>query len=143
MTETAPAAIDTIDREIRIRATPETVFDLWVDPTRIVQWMGRTATIDPRPGGAFRLDYNGTDVASGSVLELDRPNRIVLSWGWEAPGDPTPPGSSRVEVTLVADGADTILRLRHSGLAPEAIEGHTQGWDQFLPSLAEVAGPSA
>src|SRR4029078_637948 len=36
------------------------------------------------------------------------PRRIVLTWGWDAPGDATPPGASRVEVDFVPDGDGTI-----------------------------------
>jgi uncharacterized protein YndB with AHSA1/START domain len=139
MTDRATMTPGVIERELRIAASPETVFDLWIDPDRIVMWMGRTATIDPRPGGAFRIDYNGSDIASGEILEIDRPRRLVLSWGWEAVGDATPPGASRVEVSLEPDGDGTILRLRHSGLATEAVQGHAEGWDQFLPGLADAA----
>jgi uncharacterized protein YndB with AHSA1/START domain len=128
-----------VEREVRIAARPETVFAYWTDPARMARWMGRHVTLDPRPGGAYRVDYNGSDIASGTFVEVDPPSRIVLTWGWEAPGDPTPPGASTVEVTLVPDGAGTIVRLRHSGLPSEAVEGHAQGWDQFLPSLVEAA----
>ena len=116
-----------IERELRIAAAPETVFDLLDRPGPDRAWMGRTATIDPRPGGAFRIDYNGSDIASGEILEIDRPRRLVLSWGWEAPGDATPPGASRVEVSLEPDGDGTILRLRHSGLATDAARGPRRG----------------
>ena len=139
MTDQATTSSGVLERQLRISATPETVFDFWVEPDRIVQWMGRSATFEPRPGGAFRLDYNGTDIARGEVLEIDRPRRLVLSWGWEAAGDATPPGASRVEVTLTPDGDGTILQLRHSGLAEAAVTGHAEGWDQFLPGLAAVA----
>jgi hypothetical protein len=44
-----------------------------------------------------------------------------------------------VEVTLEAVGSGTLLRLRHSGLAPEVVEGHAVGWDQFLPALVIAA----
>jgi len=139
MTDHATVAPDVIERELRIAASPETVFDFWTDPDRIVRWMGRTATIEPRPGGTFRIDYNGSDIALGEIVEIDRPRRLVLSWGWEAIGDVTPPGASRVEVDLEPDGDGTILRLRHSGLAVEAVQGHSEGWDQFLPALAAAA----
>jgi uncharacterized protein YndB with AHSA1/START domain len=137
--ETATAAEGTIEREIRIEARPEIVFAFWTDPERMARWMGRDVRLDPRPGGAFRIDYNGTDIARGSFVELDPPRRLVFTWGWEAPGDATPPGGSTVEVTLEAVGSGTLLRLRHSGLAPEVVDGHAVGWDQFLPALASVA----
>lgn len=138
--ETRVAAEGTIERELRIAARPETVFDFWTDPVRMARWMGRDIRLDPRPGGEFRIDYNGTDIALGAFVEVDRPHRLVLTWGWEAPGDATPPGASTVEVTLTPEGDGTLLRLRHSGLAPEAVEGHAVGWDQFLPALAAAAG---
>ena len=144
MTDNATLTTGTIERELRIAARPETVFSFWVEPDRIRTWMGRTVSMDARAGGAYRIDYNGSDIATGEVLEIDPPRRLVLSWGWEAPGDATPPGASRVEVTLTPDGDGTILRLRHTGLAAEAVEGHAVGWDQFLPGLlaAAVASPA-
>lgn len=140
MDGTTTMAEGVIERELRIGARPETVFAFWTDPTKMAQWMGRDVRLDPRPGGEFRIDYNGSDIAAGTFMELEPPTRIVLTWGWEMPGDPTPTGASTVEVTLVPDGDGTILRLRHSGLAADAVTGHAEGWDQFLPSLAEVAG---
>ena len=142
MTDSATLASGVIERELRIAARPETVFAFWVEPERIAQWMGRTVTMEARPGGAYRIDYNGSDIARGEVLEIDPPHRLVLSWGWEAPGDATPPGASRVEVTLTPDGDGTLLHLRHSGFVEAAVEGHAQGWDQFLPGLATVAAAS-
>ena len=136
---TAPAETGSIERELMIAARPETVFAYFVDPERIVRWMGRTAELDATPGGIFRIDYNGTDIARGAFVEVDAPRRVVFTWGWEAPRDATPPGASTVEVTLTPEGDGTRLRLRHFGLPAEAVEGHAVGWDQFLPTLADVA----
>jgi uncharacterized protein YndB with AHSA1/START domain len=82
---------------------------------------------------------NGKDIAEGEYLELDPPNRLVISWGWQGEGHPVPPGSSRVEVTLTQEGEGTMLRLIHSGLPEGTESGHEQGWDMFLPRLAVVA----
>jgi uncharacterized protein YndB with AHSA1/START domain len=139
MDPTTATETGSLERELTIAARPETVFAYFVDPERIVRWMGRTAELEATPGGLFRIDYNGTDVARGQFLEIDAPRGVVFTWGWEAPGDPTPPGASTVEVTLTPDGERTRVHLRHFGLAPETVEGHGVGWDQFLPTLAEVA----
>ena len=128
-----------IEREVRIAARPETVFAFWTEPEKMARWMGRDIRLEPRPGGVFRIDYNGSDIASGTFVEVSPPSRIVLTWGWEAAGDPTPPGCSTVEVDFVPDGDGTIVRLRHSGLVDDAVEGHAVGWDQFLPSLVAAA----
>jgi uncharacterized protein YndB with AHSA1/START domain len=136
--EASVAAEGAIEREMRIGASPETVFDHWVDPVRLARWMGRDIVLEARPGGAYRIDYNGSDIASGSYVEVDRPHRLVMTWGWEASGDPTPPGASLVEVTFERDGDGTVLRLRHSMLVPEAVAGHAEGWDYFLGRLTEA-----
>ena len=139
-TETADGVIE---REIRIEAPPRTVFGFFTDPVRMARWMGRTVTLDARPGGAYRIDYNGSDIASGSFVELDEPSRIVFTWGWEAPGDAVPPGASLVEVTLTPEGSGTRLHLRHSGLPAESVVGHAEGWDFFLPTLISAAEGAA
>lgn len=117
------------------------VFRFLVDPARLVTWMGTVATLDPQPGGIFRLDYNGQWATSGTYLELDPPRTVAFTWGWEMEGDPTPPGSSVVTFTLTPDGDGTLLHLVHQGLPAEAVGPHTEGWDHFLPQLpAAVAG---
>jgi uncharacterized protein YndB with AHSA1/START domain len=136
-TDLAPAPA--IERELRIAASPEIVFAYFVDPAKMVRWMGRSADLEPTLGGRFHIDYNGSDVVSGTYLEVDPPRRVVFSWGWEMPGDPVGPGASTVEVTLTPDGDGTLVRLRHHGLPADAIDGHAEGWDHFLPTLASVA----
>lgn len=130
----------TVEREIRIAARPEVVWSFWVDPSRIVRWMGRTATLEPRPGGEFRVDYGNGNVVSGRYVELDEPSRLVFTWGWEDPAEAVQPGGSVVEVELAPDGEGTRLRLRHSGLPDGAeVAGHAEGWDYFLSRLVEAA----
>jgi uncharacterized protein YndB with AHSA1/START domain len=136
---TGEAGQDVLEHEVRIAASPATVFSYLVDPTRMVRWMGKEATVEPRPGGAFRVAYERGDVARGEVLEVSSPERLLVSWGWEAEGDATPPGSSQVEFTLEPDGEGTIVRVRHSGLVEEARAGHAEGWDYFMPRLATAA----
>lgn len=134
----ASADPDVLVHSVRIAAVPETVFPFFTDPERLVRWMGKTATLDPRPGGAFRVDYGKGDVAAGTYREVDPPRRLVLTWGWEAAGDPVPPGASTVEIDLAPDGDGTLLTLRHSGLPVESRAGHAEGWDHFLERLAEA-----
>jgi uncharacterized protein YndB with AHSA1/START domain len=132
------------ERELAIAATPETVWGLLADPAKIVRWMGVNAELDARPGGAYRIEVLPGSVASGEVVELDPPRRLVLSWGWE-PGvdgpNPVPPGSSTVEFELVPTAAGTTLRFTHRGLPDAAAaERHAQGWDHYLDRLT-VAAP--
>ena len=137
----AAAADDMLTYELEIAAPPELVWRFWTEPDRLVRWMGDVATLEPRPGGTFRLEYRSGDVAAGSYVELVPPRRLVFTWGWEAAGDPVPSGASTIEVDLapLADGAATLLRLRHLGLPADSRGGHDEGWRYFLGRLAEAA----
>jgi len=130
-----------VEHTVRIAARRETVWRYWTDAERISAWWGAAAELDPRPGGAFHVELGGGPVMEGEFLELVPNERIVFSFGWAAtegaPG--VPPGSTRVEITLTADGEDTILALRHSGLPAPHVEDHRSGWRHFLPILATAA----
>lgn len=126
--------------EVRIAASPETVFDFFTDPDKMIQWMGRSAELDPVPGGSLRCDINGRHVAAGSYVELDPPRRIVFSWGWEGEGMSVGPGDSTVEVDLLAEGAETRLRLVHRDLPnAESAERHSHGWNHYTQRLSVAA----
>ncbi|MGH2684911.1 MAG: SRPBCC family protein [Actinomycetota bacterium] len=142
------SAEDVVELERRIVAPPETVFSYFTDPERFCRWQGVDAELDPRPGGTFRLTVTGRSrvVARGEYVEVDPPRRVVFTWGWDQidglPGGMAGlmPGTSTVEVDLVADGDTTILRLRHSGLPAEAEQRvHTEGWALTLDRLVIVA----
>lgn len=128
-----------IIREVRIAARLETVFAFFVDPQKLVQWIGSRAELDPRPGGLCRIDMNGKDIARGEFIEVVPFSRVVFSWGWEGEQSAVPPGSSTVEVSLVPDGAGTLVRLRHTGLPLAQQPSHSEGWAHFLGQLAAVA----
>jgi uncharacterized protein YndB with AHSA1/START domain len=129
-----------IEREVRIDASPETVFEFFTDPAKMVRWKGTTATLDPRPGGVYRVQMNEQTIALGEYVEVDPPNRVVFTFGWEGDYASTPPGASTVEITLTPDGDGTLVRLVHTGLpTPEAVEAHGVGWDQYMPRLVIAA----
>jgi uncharacterized protein YndB with AHSA1/START domain len=127
-----------VEREVHIDATPETVFEFFTDPVKAVRWMGVAATLDPRPGGVYRVQI-GPFTAVGEFVVVEPPTRIAWTWGWDNDDMITRPGSSTVEITLAAEGNGTRVRLVHSGLPAEAVEGHAHGWDQYMPRLAIAA----
>lgn len=128
---------DFVEPEIRIAASPEVIYQFFIDPAKMVQWKGTDAALDPRPGGIYRVNVTGRDIAKGEYVELVPHSRVVFTWGWE--NGPIAPGSSTIEILLIPDGAETVVRLRHSGLSPEAAEQHAEGWEHFLPRLAAAA----
>jgi uncharacterized protein YndB with AHSA1/START domain len=123
---------------IVIEAPPDRVFDHFVDPERLVRWMGDWAQLEARDGGVFAVDINGV-VIRGSFVRLERPHLLEIAWG-EAGNDAMPPGSTRLVVRLTAAGAGTLLELEHHGLVPDEARKHAIGWPHFLSRLRILAG---
>jgi uncharacterized protein YndB with AHSA1/START domain len=123
-----------VRREIQIAARPETVWEFLVQPEKATRWMGVAASLDPRPGGEYRVEVLSGNVAVGEFVEVDPPYRLAWTWGWtEQSQSPVPPGSTRIEVELEPDGEGTLLRFTHSGLPDaEATAKHAHGWDHYL-----------
>jgi uncharacterized protein YndB with AHSA1/START domain len=136
----SPAPSDVlVSREIRIQATPPTVFEFLIDPAKLVRWMGVDAVLDPRPGGIYRVNVNGHETVSGHFVEVVPFTRVVFTWGWDEGALSTPPGSTLVEIVLEPDGEDTRLRLTHHALTPDMRPFHDAGWRHYLSRLAVLA----
>ena len=130
----------TVEREFAIDASPETVWEFFVDPDKATRWMGTSASLDPRPGGAYRVEVIPGNTAIGEFVELDPPRRLVQTWGWEPGGaGDVEPASTRIEIELVPNGNGTTLRFRHELTTAKAAESHAQGWDHYLERLVIAA----
>jgi uncharacterized protein YndB with AHSA1/START domain len=131
--------INAVVCETHIAAPPETVFSYFVEPEKIVRWMGVRAQVDARPGGRYAVDINAMARARGEYVEVVPPSRIVLSFGWE--DDPAvPPGSTTLEVTLTPEPDGTHVRLVHRGLpAGMQREQHEHGWTHYLARIRIAA----
>ncbi|MER7664783.1 MULTISPECIES: SRPBCC domain-containing protein [unclassified Streptomyces] len=131
---------DVVTLELPIAARPETVFSFFTDRNKWLLWMGKDGRFSFEPGGAYRTNIAGDNVAEGRFVEIDPPERLVFTWGWTEGTLSIPPGSTTVDITLepVPDG--TLLRLVHSGLpTPEACAAHKEGWAHYVDRLATLA----
>jgi uncharacterized protein YndB with AHSA1/START domain len=124
--------------EVVVPAAPEEVFRWFVEPDLLVRWIGVRAALEPRPGGRFRFEVTAGEWCTGRYVEVVPGRRVVFTWGWDSGAIPVPPGSSTVEVDLLAHGDGTRVRLVHRDLAPEVRPLHAEGWSRFLPRLAAV-----
>jgi len=130
-----------VERELTIAASPETVWELLVDPAQAVRWMGQVATLDARPGGEYRVEVIPGNTAVGEFVEVDPPRRLVHTWGWEAGSSSSVgPGTTTIEYELIPTDGGTTLRFTHRDLPDaQATESHGHGWDHYLGRLSAAA----
>ena len=119
-----------------IPATPEQVFDAWLDSQGHAAMTGSPAKASPEPGAEFEA-WDG--YIRGRNLVLERPGRIVQSWRtshFEA-SDP----DSQIEVLLEPRDGGTQVTLRHTGLPAHGGQYET-GWPvhYFEPMRAHFSG---
>ena len=127
--------------ELVLPVSAEQAFDMFIDPEQLVRWIGISADLQARPGGRFRFEVMPGQFCEGQYVVVERPRRLVFTWGWTDPALGLPPGGSRVEVTLSTDPQDagrTRLRLVHAGLPGDLGLLHDDGWSRFLARLAGV-----
>jgi uncharacterized protein YndB with AHSA1/START domain len=129
---------DTLTKEIFIECRPETLFKFFIDPEKMIRWMGTNVLLEPKIGGKYRLDINGSDIASGEYVEIVQNEKIVMTFGWEK-SKLVPPGSSTVEFRLSPKDNGTLLLLTHYNLPVEEVPSHQQGWAHYMTRLQLVA----
>ncbi|MFL5891696.1 MAG: SRPBCC domain-containing protein [Solirubrobacterales bacterium] len=150
----APSAAVHVTRELA--APRNDVFRAWTQPDLFARWFtppgnsSVTAELDVRPGGDYRIKLErtqlvpGTSYIVGRYLEVDPPERLVFTFGWE---DPPPMAGiealetldSRVTVQFRDRGESTEISITHERLETAELRGfHRWGWETTLEQLAGV-----
>jgi len=119
------------------------VDDLWsalTDPRRLAGWYGQVEG-DLRPGGRFRLHVEDSDIdATGRVDTCEPPRRLrVTTRETDASyqrGNGVPPYDEALDVTLTADGDQTILVIEVRGMPVDKIAFYGAGWQIHAEDLA-------
>jgi len=122
-----------LDRTMVIHARPDTIFAFLSETPRWAAWWGPGSSIDARPGGAVLIRHANGIEASGEVLEVRAPDRLVFTYGY-ASQKPSPPGSTRVTIRLDPHPQGTLLQLTHEFADEASRDEHVQGW-RFQLSL--------
>ena len=128
-----------------IAASPEKLFDAWLDAEAVGQWLFATpdgvmekVEIDPRVGGKFRVEERRGDALArhwGEYIVLDRPRLIVFDFRTSEDERPT-----RVTAAIAPAGDGSHIALSHK-LAPDwaDYEAQTrQGWTMIFEGLARM-----
>jgi uncharacterized protein YndB with AHSA1/START domain len=117
--------------------------DLWsalTDPARLARWHGQVEG-DLHPGGEFRVYLEADDVESTGRVERCEPPRRLLVTTRETDdsyrkGQGVPPFDEVIEVTLTADGDQTILEIEIQGMPLDKIAFYGAGWQIHAENLA-------
>jgi uncharacterized protein YndB with AHSA1/START domain len=123
-------------------SSPEDVFDAWLDPDSLKEWLcpGSTtvpiAEIDARVGGRFRIvmrDEGVDHTHTGEYREITRPRRLVFSWASPA----TKGQTTLVTIELRGSGEQTELTLTHQQLPDkDSADKHRRGWESIMDKFA-------
>ncbi len=118
--------VTTIKQNTVIPATPDEVYEAFIDAKKHSAFTGSKATCNPKIGGKFTA---GDGYISGKNLELEKGERIVQEWITTEWPKGYPP--SRFELTLkkVKDG--TEISMVHSDVPAEQADDIEQGWIDF------------
>jgi uncharacterized protein YndB with AHSA1/START domain len=125
-------------------AAPDVVFDQWLDPESLEEWMcPRPAkcvaiTVEPRVGGSVRFDVDdsGTSVLiTGRFLAIDRPHLLRFTWSNSNWPDPTVVSVVNVAFEPIGDD-ETLMSIEHSLMPPEEFDNFHNGWTVTFDQLA-------
>ena len=142
-----------IERELRIDATPEVVYEVISSPEHLREWWPDDAELDAVPGATGAVTFGDpaspdAKVQPLTVMEADRPRRFAFRWVYDEGESAAPDNSLLVTFDLVPSGGGTLLRFMETGfrergwgaaVLEEAYLDHARGWDHFLPRLVTYA----
>jgi uncharacterized protein YndB with AHSA1/START domain len=112
--------------------------DVWsalTEPSRLARWVGEVAG-DLRLGGEYRYHFYASGAeGTGRVEACEPPRRLLLSQGTDEPP------AHVIEVTLTADGGQTVLVVEEKGMPLHQLAGYGAGIQVHVEDLgAHLAG---
>lgn len=132
----------------KFSASPERVFDAWLDTSLIGKFMFGPALrdeeivqlkTDVRVGGTFSFTVRrqGTEIEHiGEYMEIDRPRRLLFSWAVRQ----DLPDSSRIliNITPLSTGCELTLTQEMAANWADFEERAKSAWAKMLHALANV-----
>jgi uncharacterized protein YndB with AHSA1/START domain len=138
-----------LEIERLIPAPPERVFEYWTEPELLARWFGPEGsdipaiTHDVRPGGKWRTTMRSPDgklrTVSGIYNLIDRPRRLVFTWGWD---DEEGLRGHQTEVTVTLEptpGGTRLKLVQQLFQTSEMRQLHNRGWASSFNKLQKLA----
>lgn len=126
-----------------IAASAEDLFDAWLDPEALAQWMrpgtinSTVARVEPRVGGSYEITMQGQSgpiVHRGVYRNIDRPRKLIFTWI----SGPTENKETLVTVDFIRMENRTEVIVTHEQLPESAMPSHRNGWTSGLAHLDEA-----
>ncbi len=118
-----PLKFGKIEQTVFVDASPEEVYEAFLDPKKHGAFTGSPAKTNARVGSEFTA-WDG--YISGKNVELVKGKKIVQEW--ETTEWPEGYPRSRLEFTLTPKRGGTELKMVHSKVPAEQVEEYTSGW---------------
>jgi len=126
----------------RMPAPREVVFEAWIDPEGIREWMcpgdsvSAEAILDVRVGGSFRIVMKAKDrdhVHVGTYQVVEPPSKLVFSWTTaDVPGAMT-----QVTVEFLPHGEESELVITHERFPKSDVaQRYEGGWGTIADKFA-------
>jgi uncharacterized protein YndB with AHSA1/START domain len=130
-------------------ASRELVFAAWTEPRQFAAWWGGSAVevpadsveMDVRAGGSWKATMVLPDGSPridwrGEYLEVDPPERLVLTLADESSGDARE--TVTVMLTEVEGGTRMVCHQGGGNLTPDQYEQTRQGYQAFFDAMAAI-----
>ena len=128
---------------IYIAANIDTVWDGLINKSVTEKYWGRHNKSDWTVGSKWEhIRTDGSDIIDihGEVLEVQAPEKLVVTWNAPDGNKAQEPDPSSVTYELAALGPDTKITVTHSQLNKDSAmhNGVTQGWQAVMSNLKTV-----
>lgn len=116
----------TIQIAASLPASPDRLFDMYLDPVEHAAFTGAPVTIAAEAGAPFRA-FN--DILSGTILQVV-PKRLIVQ-SWRSPHWGPTDLDSILILTFVAEGGGGRIELTHVNVVDNDFAGVCHGWEKF------------
>ena len=116
----------TIQLAASLPASPERLFDMYLDPVEHSAFTGSPVTISAQPGAPFSAFDNSL---TGTILQVI-PKRLIVQ-SWRSPFWGSADVDSTLILTFLPDKDGGRIDLVHVNVLEEDFAGVSHGWEKF------------
>jgi activator of HSP90 ATPase len=107
-------------------ASPDKLFDMYLDAEVHAAFTGLPVTLEPRAGGLFRA-FDG--MLSGTILHIEPKSLIVQTW--RSANWPLTAMDSVLTLSFWSEKDGARIEIAHVNVPEEDFAGVSQGWERY------------